>query len=692
MKAGKIKKRLLMLHKENKLNPPLTLEEEVNLNAFTASESWARKVAQANGWRSIVLHGEAGKVDVTVVADEMGRLRALIATYKPENVYNMDETGLLYKCLPNRSYVKEEDIKTARGTAFMMNDKNRTTLYVTSNADGSDLVPLSMIGKAKKPNCFRGRNLKLTYYDQKKAWSDTRVFKLWWNDFLLHIRSKTNEPVLLILDNCGPHAAECVDDRNQVKVVFLPPNTTSVYQPMDAGVIAMIKRRYRYRLLARYLEIFETRQMRREQAVAAKMTRGTMGLDEGYPPHLRDAMDVLHEVQRKDVTAIKLHNCWKKSTLLDGYVNYPHPNTATVVAAPVAAAPSPTAAAPVAPDTAAAPAAAAPAAAAPVAPDTAAAIISDGTNNAKWLYSRCSRARTSMGTSLSTLDLCLKIFEVIKETDDEDDIQIPLMEALKDAKQRDVAFILELCGCACDLRDDDELTEEALRNIDIEEDIDDGSTECDVRNNDELTEANAPVEAMDIDESPDDNQDEDDIAEIVNGIMKLASLVMNERKNSEETDNNEMEFMFDELVETTVNHGQGESAMKEMLEGWVSMETNDLIVEEERLRVEKYLDDDALCGIAVYGEESDDEDDDEIVAKEPFTDDDINEVTEQLKRHATFLQTDCSGAFDKAAVALMDAASSILRTNRNLKGKSLQKKQSSGRQTGIMPFAQQRRI
>ena len=104
------------------------------------------------------------------------------------------------------------------------------------------------------------------------------------------------------------------------------------------------------------------------------------------------------------------------------------------------------------------------------------------------------------------------------------------------------------------------------------------------------------------------------------------------------------------------------------------------------------MDDDALCGIAVDGEESDDEDDDEIVAKEPFTDDDINEVTEQLKRHATFLQTDCSGAFDKAAVALMDAASSILRTNRNLKGKSLQKKQSSGRQTGIMPFAQQRRI
>src|SRR5210317_527109 len=96
-------------------------------------------------------------------------------------------------------------------------------------------------------------------------------------------------------------------------------------------------------------------------------------------------------------------------------------------------------------------------------------ISDDMTNNAKWLYSSCLRARASMWTSLSTLDLCLKIFEVIKETDDEDDIQIPLMEALKDTKQRDVAFIFELCGRAGDLRDDDELTEEALRNIDTEE-------------------------------------------------------------------------------------------------------------------------------------------------------------------------------------------------------------------------------
>ena len=108
--------------------------------------------------------------------------------------------------------------------------------------------------------------------------------------------------------------------------MFLPPNVISVYQPMDAGIILMVKRKYHYRLLTKYLEIFETRQMRCDQAVAAKMIRGTMGIEEGFPPHLRDAMDILCEIQ-EDVCAEKLYRCWKKSTLLDGYVNYPHPNT-----------------------------------------------------------------------------------------------------------------------------------------------------------------------------------------------------------------------------------------------------------------------------------------------------------------------------------------------------------------------------
>ena len=97
-------------------------------------------------------------------------------------------------------------------------------------------------------------------------------------------------------------------------------------------------------------------------------------------------------------------------------------------------------------------------------------MLSDDMANAQWLYHRCSKARASMETPLTTLDLCVKILQVIKKTEEDDDIQIPLMEALKDAKQRDVAFIFELCERADDLRDDDQLSEEILQAIAIDVD------------------------------------------------------------------------------------------------------------------------------------------------------------------------------------------------------------------------------
>lgn len=245
--ATKIKDRLLEKHKESSF---LTQNEVDALTVFKASESWASKFARKSGWRSIALHGEAGSVDIEAVQPQISELRELINKYDLDHVYNMDETGLFYKVLPNRSYVKKSESKTSRGTK-LMKAKDRVTLYITTNADGTDKVPLSMIGKPQEPRCFVNRQhlLPMKYYNQNKAWSDSKVFRKWWNDFLLHIRRRTLKPVLLILDNCGPHGTELEDPQGQVKVVFLPPNVTSVYQPMDAGVIAMVKKNYRYRLL-----------------------------------------------------------------------------------------------------------------------------------------------------------------------------------------------------------------------------------------------------------------------------------------------------------------------------------------------------------------------------------------------------------------------------------------------------------
>ena len=97
-----------------------------------------------------MLHGKAGSTDKTAVEPLMERIRALVQEYGLEFTYNMDETGLFFKLLANRVYVKKEDVKVACGTK-LMKAKDRVTLYVCTNGTGTDLFPLLMIGTAKNP-------------------------------------------------------------------------------------------------------------------------------------------------------------------------------------------------------------------------------------------------------------------------------------------------------------------------------------------------------------------------------------------------------------------------------------------------------------------------------------------------------------------------------------------------------------
>ncbi len=215
-KASDLQDKLLSNHKES---PFLTDIEEQALSTFQASILWAGKVARQAGWRSKALHGEAGSVELDVAAKAIAKLRVELNKYDVENVYNMDEMGLFYKLLPIRSYVKVEHHKNARGLK-LMKAKDHVTLFIATNATGNNKVLLCLIGKSLKPRCFKNGPPRLKYFSQAKAWSDSKVFKHWWEFFLNHIRLKTAEKVLLIMDNCGPHGSEITDPHNQVKLYF----------------------------------------------------------------------------------------------------------------------------------------------------------------------------------------------------------------------------------------------------------------------------------------------------------------------------------------------------------------------------------------------------------------------------------------------------------------------------------------
>ncbi|GBM58360.1 hypothetical protein AVEN_67358-1 [Araneus ventricosus] len=58
---------------------------------------------------------------------------------------------------------------------------------------------------------------------------------------------KTERKVALIADNCTAHCT--VDGLKSVELVFLPPNSTCVLQPLDKGIIQNFKATYRKLLL-----------------------------------------------------------------------------------------------------------------------------------------------------------------------------------------------------------------------------------------------------------------------------------------------------------------------------------------------------------------------------------------------------------------------------------------------------------
>lgn len=65
-------------------------------------ERWPEEMAG----KSRTLHGEAASVDVEKATEQIDFICTLITAYDLDHVYIMDETGLFFRCLPNRSYVK----------------------------------------------------------------------------------------------------------------------------------------------------------------------------------------------------------------------------------------------------------------------------------------------------------------------------------------------------------------------------------------------------------------------------------------------------------------------------------------------------------------------------------------------------------------------------------------------------------
>ncbi|XP_070610302.1 tigger transposable element-derived protein 1-like [Erythrolamprus reginae] len=237
---------------------------------FKASHGWFDKFRKRSGIHLVVRHGEAASADIKAAEEFIMRFASLVEKegYVSQQIFNCDETGLFWKKMPRRTFTTAEE-KRMPGHKPM---KDRLTLALCGNASGDCKVKPLLVYHSENPRTFKmhkilKEKLHVMWRSNARAWVTRQFFVDWVNlvcgptvkKYLLS--NKLPLRALLLLDNAPGHPPALQEDILQefqfVKVFFLPPNTTSILQPMDQQVIANFKRLYTKHLFHQCFDVTE---------------------------------------------------------------------------------------------------------------------------------------------------------------------------------------------------------------------------------------------------------------------------------------------------------------------------------------------------------------------------------------------------------------------------------------------------
>lgn len=264
------------------------------------SIGWLQKFKKRHGIQEHTRHGELGSVPESA-EDDMKSIRTLAGEYNEQDIYNMDETALYWRMMPSRGLATQQQPGVKK-------DKARISLVLAVNASGTDRLPIWIIGKHKTPRALRNICVKTMGAEWRwntKAWMTTQVMSEWLLAFYAHIGPQRE--VLLSMDNFSAHVAALIINPPpaNIRISWLPPNSTSRFQPLDQGIIQSFKSHYRRQWLDYMLACFD-----RNQNPLDSM-------------NLHLAIRWITRSWKRYVSNTTIYNCFRKSTLVTSPISLP---------------------------------------------------------------------------------------------------------------------------------------------------------------------------------------------------------------------------------------------------------------------------------------------------------------------------------------------------------------------------------
>lgn len=212
---------------------------------FKCSNGWLDRFKSRYG---LVFRAQPAEAAATTAVDTptlcyQDVLPYYLSDYQLKNVFYIQETGLLYQMLPHNTFAfKGETCSVGKLS------EERITVGVSTNMDGSEKLPLLVIGKNKSQRFFKDvASLPVDYEANDTALMTSEVFEQWMHK--LDDRFQAQQRRVVVLVDSHPAHTE-VKNLKSVKLVFSPPDS-------ERGLVRSLKVKYRHCLIKRFVDCVE---------------------------------------------------------------------------------------------------------------------------------------------------------------------------------------------------------------------------------------------------------------------------------------------------------------------------------------------------------------------------------------------------------------------------------------------------